>query len=130
MMALPLDKGTRELERLHPSVSVLAVSLFTNDDAWHVSELTHAVHASLHGQRCVVWATIKRPPVAGVSYAAANRALVDLTGSYPGRLWVVDWASAVARHPGWLGRDRVHATPAGRPARARMYAAAAQMCTS
>ena len=121
----PLDEGTREVERLHPSVSVLAVSLFTNDDPRHVDELTRAVRASLRGQRCVVWATIQRPPVAGVSYAAANRA-----GSYPGRLWVVDWAGAVARHPAWLGPDRVHATPAGWAARARMYAAAARRCTS
>jgi hypothetical protein len=110
--------------------TALAFSLFTNDDPTHVSQLDSAVRTSVQraGPRgCAIWATIVRPPLNGVSYAAANKRLNQLAGQLP-TLRVVPWAAAVAAHPGWVGGDGVHATPEGYRQRARMYADAARSC--
>ena len=112
---------------------VLAFSLFTNHDPRNVSALESAVRASLDRAGrggCAVWATIVRPPYAGVSYAAANRRLVQLASEpgLAGRLLIVPWAAAVRSNPGWLAPDGVHGTPDGYRARAQMYADAARAC--
>ena len=112
---------------------VLAFSLFTNDDPRNVSSLESAVRASLDRAGrggCAVWATIVRPPYGGVSYAGANRRLVQLASApgLAGRLLIVPWAAAVRSNPGWLAPDGVHATPEGYRARAQMYADAARAC--
>ena len=120
----PLADGMRIVGAMEGTPAVLAISLFTNDDPRHTSELATAVRRSVQGQRCVLWATIHRPPVAGVSYAAANRTLHRLAGELP-VLHVVPWAERVAQHPSWIGPDDVHATATGWAARARLYAAAA-----
>lgn len=111
--------------------TVLAVSLFTNDDPRATDALARAVQRSVglvgpHG--CAVWATIVRPPFAGVSYAAANRVLRRLAAADGGALLVVPWAAAVARHRDWIGPDHVHGTVAGYRGRAAMYAQAARAC--
>ena len=110
--------------------TVLAFSLFTNDSPGNVAALESAVRTSLQraGPRgCAVWATIRRPPFEGVSYAAANRMLEQLATQNP-RLRVVPWAETTAANPSWLGRDGVHATSTGYRARAQMYADAARSC--
>jgi lysophospholipase L1-like esterase len=112
---------------------VLAFSLFTNDDPPNVSALETAVRTSLDRagpNGCAVWATIVRPPLNGVSYAAANRRLNQLAAdpALRGRLRVVPWAAAVRANPGWLAGDGVHATPDGYRASAQMYADAARSC--
>lgn len=112
---------------------VLAFSLFTNDHPSRAVELATAARQSVAGLprgSCALWATIARPRVDGVSYAAANRALEQVAREdHAGRrVVVVPWARATRRHPGWLREDRVHATDAGYRARAALYAAAARRC--
>ncbi len=110
--------------------TVLAFSLFTNDSPSNVAGLESAVRTSLQRagpNGCAVWATIRRPPFKGVSYAAANRMLKQLATQNP-RLRVVPWAETTAANPSWLGRDGVHATSTGYRARAQMYADAARSC--
>ena len=117
--SLPSDGGT-----------VLAVSLFTNDDPTHTSQLQSAVRTTLSRagpSGCVIWATIVRPPLNGVSYAAANAALQRMAAADP-RLRIVPWAERVRARPSLVGGDGVHPTPAGYQLRARMYAQAAQSC--
>jgi hypothetical protein len=109
---------------------VLAVSLFTNDDPTHTAALQAAVRRTLQavGQDgCVIWATIARPPVNGVSYQSANALLTRLAADDP-RLIVVPWAERVAATKSLLGPDGVHPTPAGYQLRAQLYAQAAQAC--
>jgi hypothetical protein len=129
----PLAAGMRLIEAadLTSRPTVLAVSLFTNDDPRATGALAAAVQRSValvgpHG--CAVWATIVRPPVAGASYAAANATLHRLAGRDGGALLLVPWAEEIARHPGWVGSDHVHGTPTGYAARARLYARAALSC--
>jgi hypothetical protein len=110
--------------------TALAFSLFTNDDPSHVAQLESAVRTSVSragASGCAIWATIVRPPVNGVSYAAANRKLVQLAAQLP-RLRIVPWAATVNSHPSWVGADGVHATATGYKARAQMYADAARSC--
>lgn len=109
---------------------VLAFSLFTNDHPSRAGELAYWARQSLAGLprgSCVIWSTIVRPRVGGVSYAEANRLLEQAAADEP-RLLVVPWARAVRNHPRWLRRDRVHATEEGYRARAEMYAALAETC--
>jgi peptidoglycan LD-endopeptidase LytH len=125
----PLADGMRIVEAIEGTPAVLAISLFTNDDPRHTSALAAAARRSVQGQRCVLWATIHRPPVAGVSYAAANRTLHRLERQLPA-LHVVPWAERVVQHPSWIGPDDVHATATGWAARARLYATAAAQCAT
>jgi hypothetical protein len=132
----PLSEGMAVIDGLDAFGSsrdtppVLAVSLFTNDDPTHTGALQTAVRRTLelvgpHG--CVVWATIARPPVNGVSYRAANAVLEGLAAS-DSRLHIVAWAEQVEANPQLLAPDSVHPTPAGYELRARLYARAAQDC--
>jgi hypothetical protein len=108
----------------------VAVSLFTNDDPRNVATLADAVRHTLNhqGDGCVIWSTIARPSVAGVSYDSANHALHKLAAAHPSRLFIVDWATAVGAHRSWMGPDGVHPNSAGYLARARMYAHAIHDC--
>jgi lysophospholipase L1-like esterase len=76
---------------------------------------------------CVVWATIHRPAVAGVSYDRANAKLRAIAADNP-RVQVVEWDQAADDHPGWFGSDGVHPSPDGYQARARLYAQAIRRC--
>jgi hypothetical protein len=108
----------------------LAFGLFTNDDPSHVDELETAVRDSLLrlGSRdCALWATISRPPVGGRTYGAANRRLRALAAE-DDRVRIVEWARAVKHHREWLTKDKVHPTPEGYAARARLFARAATQC--
>jgi hypothetical protein len=110
--------------------AVLAISLFTNDDPTHTSQLQAAVSRTLSrvgANGCVVWATVARPPVDGVSYDAANTLLRRLARA-DSRLKLVPWAEQTAAQPSLLGPDGVHPTPAGYQLRARLYAQAARSC--
>jgi len=84
------------------------------------------------GAACAVWATVVRPRLAGHSYSRANRRLTALarTPELSGRLIIVQWAAKVARHPSWIGPDRVHPTPTGYVERAKLYAQAVQRCAA
>ncbi|HEX8207785.1 MAG TPA: hypothetical protein VF587_17095 [Solirubrobacteraceae bacterium] len=109
---------------------VLAFSLFTNDHPSRAAELAYWARQSLAGLpdgSCVIWATIVRPKVGGVSYAQANRLLEQAARDEP-RILVVPWARAVRNHRDWLRGDGVHATEEGYRARAEMYAALAESC--
>ncbi len=116
-----------------PPRPILAFSLFTNDDPRNLPALEAAVRQSVAraGPRgCAVWATIRRPRRGGASYAGAN-ALLERLAAEPvmaGRLQLVPWAGYTQHRRRLVGRDGVHATPAGYLARARLYAQAARRC--
>ena len=105
---------------------VLVVSAGTNDDPRIVSAFSRAVGDILRAaglERCVVWPTIARPPAAGATYDALNRALTRAAARHA-NLVLVDWLGMVRQHPEWLAKDGVHVTVAGYRARAAAIAAA------
>jgi hypothetical protein len=113
-----------------PSRTVLGISLFTNDDPTRTAVLRSAIATSLSragADGCVVWATIARPAVGGVTYAAANRIIAQAAAG-DDRLRVVPWAAYADAHAGILAADGVHPSPAGYRARASLYAEAAASC--
>jgi hypothetical protein len=127
----PLAEGMGIVRGMSERPPVLAISLFTNDGPSAVDTLRSAVRETItrqSGHGCVVWATIVRPAVGGVTYARANQALAELAAENAAVMKLVPWAQQVAAHPDWLGSDGVHATPAGYSARAQMYADAARSC--
>ena len=127
----PLAEGMGIVRGMSERPPVLAISLFTNDAPGAVDTLRSAVRETItrqSGHGCVVWATIVRPAVGGVTYARANQALAELAAENPSVMKLVPWAQQVAAHPEWLASDGVHATPAGYSARAQMYAEAARSC--
>jgi hypothetical protein len=113
-----------------PSKTALAISLFTNDDPTQTSRLQAAIDQTLRragSGGCVIWATIARPAVGGVTYKAANALLQRRADADP-RLQIVPWAQYTAANPGVLAADGVHPGAAGYRERALMYAQAAQRC--
>jgi len=125
-----LAEGMSIVNALGSRPAILALSLFTNDDPRDVAELADAVRQSTQAVKadgCVVWATIHRPPVGGVSYDQANAKLRAIAADNP-RVQVVEWDAAADDHPGWFGADGVHPSPDGYQARARLYAQAIRGC--
>ena len=109
---------------------VVFVSLGTNDDPRNVSPFRSAIRSVMDvvgPRRCVVWATVVRPPVAGASYGGYNRVLAA-EGRARDNLLVLRWHRLLARHPEWLGPDGVHVTPTGSKARARAVARKVRAC--
>jgi lysophospholipase L1-like esterase len=110
--------------------SVIVVSAGTNDDPGRVSGFARVVRETLAvagPRRCIVWATIVRPPYRGVSYDGYNRALASIARTHP-NLLVLDWAAMARAHPSWFGRDGVHPTMSGYRARAAATARLVQRC--
>jgi hypothetical protein len=109
---------------------VIHVSLGTNDDPRTVDAFRATIREVMEvagPRRCVVWANIVRPPVAGASYAGYNRALAE--ESRPRKnLRVVNWAGMVREHPQWLAGDGVHVNVDGYRARAKTIARSVRRC--
>jgi hypothetical protein len=109
---------------------VIHVSLGTNDDPRNLSGFRAAIRevmAVAGPRRCVVWANLVRPPVAGASYAGYNRVLAQ--ESRPRKnLRVVDWARMVRENPHWLAGDGVHVSATGYQYRARRVARSVRRC--
>ena len=109
---------------------VIVVSAGTNDDPGRVSGFARVVRETLAvagPHRCVVWATIVRPPYRGVSYDGYNRALIAIARTHR-NLRVLDWAAMARAHPSWFGRDGVHPTMTGYRARAAATARLVRAC--
>lgn len=119
----PLSVGVNRI-KLYPRHKVLAFSLFTNDDPRNVQQLKRAVLYSRRKAGCVVWATIYRAPVGGVSYARANQALRTYARTLK-RVELVDWAKVASKY---VSAGDVHPGLQGYLKRASMYRSAIKRC--
>jgi len=70
----------------------------------------------------VIWATIVRPPYAGVPYTGLNTVLLRAAASNDS-FHVFDWRSLARAHPAWFGSDGVHPSIQGYRVRAARLAA-------
>jgi len=125
------DEGLQALKKRRGKLPrVLLVSLGTNDDPNNVDAFTAVVREveRIAGKnRCVVWATIVRPPVDGVAYDAFNNVLRS-EDSRLKNFRLVDWATIVERTPSYLRDDGVHAASSGYRARATEAARVIRLC--
>ena len=120
-------QGVATIEELHREgrlPPVVVVNLGTNDDPGAVRQFKAYVARVVRAagpERCVIWATIVRPPYAGVSYDGLNRTLVAAA-----RRWrsfhVFDWRPLARAHPAWFGSDGVHPSIPGYRVRAKLLA--------
>jgi hypothetical protein len=109
---------------------VIHVSLGTNGDPRQVEGFRASIEevmAVAGERRCVVWASIVRPPYMGTSYDGYNRALARADRQRD-NLRVVDWARMVDRNPEWLAEDGVHVSAQGYRARAKAVARQVERC--
>lgn len=109
---------------------VIVVSLGTNDDPRSLGAFRAAISATMRvagRRRCVVWANIVRPPVAGAGYGGLNRVLArEARGRR--NLRVFQWAQMARAHRGWFGPDGVHPSGVGYQARAHGVAGVVRRC--
>jgi len=124
-----LAEGMRIYART-PKPRVVAMGLFTNDDPRNVAKLRSAVLKTVSDARRtggrVVWATIHRPAVNGVTYGRANEILRSMARQHSDVMGLVDWDRSVKANPRLLQPDGIHATAAGYRHRAKAYAQAAR----
>ena len=109
---------------------VIFVNLGTNGDPRATGTFLSAIRRTMHiagPHRCVVWATIVRPPVAGASYRRLNLVLADQARKRP-NLILFHWAWLASRHPSWFGPDHVHVTASAYQVRARAMATQIREC--
>jgi lysophospholipase L1-like esterase len=122
-------QGVRVLvDRLSPSDQVIVFPLGTNDSPANAGGLAADLAAvrRLAGDRCIVVATLSRPPVRGVPVAGLNRVIERFAAQTGAQ--VADWRTVVRSIPSLLGRDQVHATREGYSLRASLLAEAVHGC--
>ncbi len=83
----------------------------------------------LVGGRCLVVATMSRPPYRGVTVDGLNRAVRSFAASTSNAV-LVDWRSTAVANPRLINSDGVHPTSAGYQLRARLFARAVRQCGS
>jgi hypothetical protein len=116
-------------ERTLPSDAVVVFDVGSNNDPAQPEVLAADIAAvgEQIGSRCLVLATLTRPPYNGVSYDALNAVATSYAAQRP-NTQLVDWRSYAAAHPGLLYGDGVHPTAGGYDLRARLIADGIQSC--
>jgi hypothetical protein len=108
---------------------VVIFDLGVNDDPANPAALAADLQAVADavGDRCLVLATLSRPPLHGVTIDGLNEALVAFATARPDT-GLVDWRAAAQSHPDLIQSDGVHATPAGYALRGHLVANAVRSC--
>ena len=115
--------------RLRPEHTIVIFDLGTNDDPRQPDALYQNLSEAraIAGDRCLVVATILRPPYAGVGPEGLSAA-VERFASEQANVQLVDWFGAVTSSPGLLYEDGYHARPEGYALRGRLLAEAVAAC--
>jgi len=122
----PSSEGVSVLSRLLAAEhDTVVFDLGTNDGNAAVGATAGSLAAAreLTGNRCLVVATLNRPPLAGIPIDGQNAMIRRFAATTP-NVALVDWHGAAAATPGALRPDGVHATPAGYALRGALFAEA------
>jgi lysophospholipase L1-like esterase len=125
------DEGLQALQaRLRPDHDVVVFDLGTNDDPSNPGAFYANLEAAraAAGDRCLVVATVLRPPYNGFSVDGMNAAVERFAVDNPG-VQLVDWHGVATSTPGILYDDGVHARPEGYALRGRLVADAVRNCS-
>jgi lysophospholipase L1-like esterase len=116
-------------ELLGPEHDTVVFDLGTNDGNAAVATTAGSLAAArqLTGNRCLVVATLNRPPLAGIPIDAQNAMIRRFAATTP-NVALVEWNDAAAGAPGVLQADGVHATSAGYAYRGALFADAIRSC--
>jgi len=114
---------------LGPEHDTVVFDLGTNDGNAAVAITAGSLAAArqLTGNRCLVVATLNRPPLAGIPIDGQNAMIRRFAATTP-NVMLVEWNDAAAGTPGVLQRDGVHATSAGYAYRGALFADAIRGC--
>lgn len=126
----PSPEGVEVLQaKLRPEHGTVVFDLGTNDSPSNPGTLAASLAAvgRLAGDRCIVVATITRPPVNGVPVDGLNRVIRSFSGQ-GALVQVVDWNGATESVPGLLSRDGVHPNIQGYALRGALMAEGVQAC--
>jgi lysophospholipase L1-like esterase len=118
-------------EKMAADPDVVVFDLGTNDDPANPDALAADLASArqIAGDRCMVLATLNRPPLNGVPVDALNRAVTSFAAS-DGNVALVDWHARAEQNPALLIDDGVHPSPEGYALRAKLFAAAINACGS
>jgi len=110
-------------EMLGPEHDTVVFDLGTNDGNAAVGITAGSLSAvrELTGDRCLVVATLNRPPLAGIPIDSQNAMIRRFAASAP-NVALVDWNDAAQATPGALQNDGVHATAPGYALRGALFA--------
>ncbi len=109
-----------------PQHDVVVFDLGTNDSSPDDYASSLAAARGIAGDRCLVLATLNRPPLNGSPVEPLDRVLARFATRSP-NVELVDWRGAVAQRPELL-TDGIHATPEGYSLRAGLFADAIESC--
>lgn len=126
----PSAEGVSVLsDLLGPEHDTVVFDLGTNDGNAAVATTAGSLAAArqLTGSRCLVVATLNRPPLAGIPIDAQNAMIRRFAATTP-NVVLVEWNDAAAGSPGVLQSDGVHATGAGYAYRGALFADAIRSC--
>lgn len=126
----PSGVGVKVLgQRLEPGDDVVVFDLGVNDDPAAPQRLASDLQAAgrLAGERCMVVATVSRPPLNGVPDTGLNDAIESFAASRE-NTEVADWRSIARGQPEVMNADKVHPKPAGYELRAQVVADAVRAC--
>ncbi len=128
----PSPEGVAVLRsRLAPGHSVVVFDLGVNNDVAQPQILEADLQAvrELVGGRCLVVASLARPPLNGATSEPANQVVRRFAAETP-NVQLVDWQAATRADPGLLSPDGVHAFGSGYAVRAQLVAQAVRTCLS
>ena len=109
-----------------PEDDVVVFDLGTNDTDPAVLADSLAASRGIAGDRCLVVATLNRPPLNGAPVEPLNRVISRFAARDPNSE-VVDWREVASRQPGLL-TDGIHATAEGYALRAGLFAEVIESC--
>jgi hypothetical protein len=127
----PSPEGLRVLgQTLTAADDIVVFDLGSNDDLAQPALLARDLAGARHvtGDRCLIVATLNRPPFNGVSVDGLNQAILAFASASP-NVQLVDWNALAESEPGVLGPDGVHPTPQGYALRAQLFAEAVAACS-
>ena len=118
-------------EKMAANPDVVVFDLGTNDDTANPDALASDLASArqIAGSRCMVIATLNRPPYNGVPVTGLNHAVTSFAAA-DGNVALVDWHARAEQDPSLLISDGVHPTPEGYALRAKLFAAAIRSCGS
>jgi hypothetical protein len=127
----PSPEAVGVLRSLFSGQRVVVFDAGVNDDPARPATLARDLSSvrSLVGGRCLVVATMSRPPYHGVTVDGLNRAVRSFAAS-SSNVQLVDWRSFALSHPRFFGPDGVHPSPEGYRQRATLFAQAISACGS
>ena len=121
--------GVKTFKKLNDNglkVDAVIVALGSNDVALETKESVYELIIrdllTTIGDVPTIWLTVNRRDTPAIAKRSVlfNQVLKRLVTEFP-NLMIEDWYSSIAKHPRWMAWDKIHLTPLGYRARAKLH---------